>query len=119
MMGRLVSRFCHEPLNLLAYFFEDLLDGPAFFTPYYRTTSTGQLAWDITPLETLPMSIFLKPPRPRVPTMIRSTCSLAAWLIMVSTTEDTPSGSSVFTLVPTFFASETVSPTIPSATLRA
>src|SRR5438094_505054 len=32
MMGRLVSRFCHEPLNLLAYFFEDLLDGPAFFS---------------------------------------------------------------------------------------
>ncbi len=31
MMGRLVSWLRHEPLDLLAYFFEDLLDGPAFF----------------------------------------------------------------------------------------
>src|SRR5436309_209817 len=107
-----------ETDNLYWYFAEFLLSH-LFINPYYRTTRTGQLACEITPLETLPMSIFLKPPRPRVPTMIRSTSSLAAWLIMVSTTDDAPSGSSVLTFVPTFFASETVSPTIPSATLRA
>ena len=30
-MGRFVSRLGHESLYLLAYLFEDFLDGPAFF----------------------------------------------------------------------------------------
>src|SRR6266704_6072004 len=44
----------------------------------YLTTRTGQCAWETIPLETLPSSIFLNPPSPRVPTMIRSTFSLVA-----------------------------------------
>src|SRR5207302_7407420 len=94
---------------------------PPFDTPLitYLTTSTGQWAWETIPLETLPSSIFLNPPSPRVPTTIRSTLSLVARLIIVSTTEETASGVSVLTWMPCFLAFDSVSPTIPIAAFLA
>src|SRR5207245_2602388 len=85
----------------------------------YLTTSTGQWAWETIPLDTLPSSIFLNPPSPLVPTMIRSTFSLTAWLIIVSTTEETASGISALTAMPCFSALDFVSPTTLSATFLA
>src|SRR5438552_15330261 len=53
----------------------------------YLTTRTGRCAWETIPLETLPSSIFLNRPSPRLPTMFRSTFSLVACLIIVATTD--------------------------------
>src|SRR5712692_3297782 len=113
---------CHpsgDPRSVLV--FPRILVQPFFYSlnSFYLTTSTGQWAWETIPLDTLPSSIFLNPPSPLVPTVIRSTFSLAAWLIIVSTTEETASGISVLTAMPCFLALDSVSPTTLSATFLA
>src|SRR6266496_361886 len=79
---------CHpsgDPRSALV--FPRILGQPFFYSlnSFYLTTSTGQWACETVPLDTLPSRIFLNPPSPLVPTRIKSTFSLTAWLIVVST----------------------------------